>query len=169
MADKETAALPAAAPLGAGDILHIVQGGNSRKATPGQIRDHVDNYPARYLARGAAGSHITAAVIEEEFALSGASAVSSQKIWARQLCLGVSVRVTQAITGAPSFGVGIAGEPTKFGGSLGVSLGSTNIGIIGPTPFYSDTPIVITPTSGVFTGGLVRISIHVLGFGAPMS
>lgn len=70
-------------------------------------------------------------------------------------------------TGATSYDCGIAGETSKFGGSLGVAAGSTNVGIIGPQAFYDDTPIVLTAQGGNFTGGSVRIAIHYLTLGVP--
>jgi hypothetical protein len=67
-----------------------------------------------------------------------------------------SLLVGTAVTRAPSLGVGVCGNTTQFGGSLGTSAGSNNSGIIGPTAFYSPTNIAITATSGSFTGGTAR-------------
>ena len=69
--------------------------------------------------------------------------------------------------GATSYDCGIAGEPAKFGGSLGVASGSTNVGVIGPQAFYAPTPIVLTANGGNFTGGDVRIAIQYLLPTAP--
>ena len=85
----------------------------------------------------------------------------------RAIVLGVSTRTVTAITGATSYDCGIAGEPTKFGGSLGVAEGSTNAGVIGPQAFYADTPIRLTANGGDFTGGAVRIAIHYATVGVP--
>ena len=74
-----------------------------------------------------------------------------------------------SLTGASSYDCGIAGEPSKFGGSLGAAAGSTNSGVIGPTAFYSDTPIRLTANGGNFTGGKVRIAVHTLTCGVPLS
>jgi hypothetical protein len=81
---------------------------------------------------------------------------------AGSICLGVSARTVAAITGATSYGVGVAGNTTQFGNTLGAAAGSTNFGIIGPTAFYSNTSVVITANGGNFTGGSVRISIHIV-------
>lgn len=85
----------------------------------------------------------------------------------RAIVLGVSSRTVTAITGATSYDCGIAGEPSKFGGSLGVAAGSTNRGVIGPQAFYADTRIRLTARGGSFTGGAVRIAIHTLTVGLP--
>ena len=61
----------------------------------------------------------------------------------------------------------MSGNATQFGGSLGIAAGSNNSGIIGPTGFYSPTPVVITATSGSFTGGTVRIAIQYALFNVP--
>jgi Protein of unknown function (DUF2793) len=108
-------------------------------------------------------------IIEEELTLSGASATSATAIPNGSICFGVSERVTQAVTGASSFKIGISGELNKFGDLLGLSLGSTNFGIIGPTAFYADTPVAITANGSDFTGGKVRLAIHVLRVTPPQS
>ena len=108
-------------------------------------------------------------IIEEELALSGASATSSLSIPNGSISFGVSERVTEAVTGASSFKVGIPGETAKFGDLLGLSPGSTNFGIIGPTAFYADTPVVVSANGADFTGGKLRLAIHVLRVTPPQS
>lgn len=107
-------------------------------------------------------SAIEAEVLEEELVLSGATVDSSVTIPARAIVLGVSTRTVSGVTGAASYDCGIAGEASKFGGSLGVALGSSNSGVIGPTAFYAPTPVRLSANGGVFTGGRVRVSIHIL-------
>ncbi len=109
-----------------------------------------------------AGAATSVCVAEEELSLSGSYAESSVVIPNRAIVLGVSTRTTESITGASSYDCGISGEASKFGGSLGVSAGSTNSGVIGPTAFYSDTPVRLSANGGDFTGGKVRIAIHYL-------
>ncbi|AUM72951.1 DUF2793 domain-containing protein [Paracoccus jeotgali] len=120
------------------------------------------------VAREANGATTGIAVLEETLTgLTGASVDSSIAIPDRAIVLGVSVRTVTAVLGASSYDCGIAGEPSKFGGSLGVAAGSSNIGVIGPTAFYADTPVRLTANGGAFTGGAVRIAIHYLSCGAP--
>ncbi len=122
------------------------------------------------VAEGAAGSATDMVVAEELLSgLSGASVASTVTIPNRAIVLGVSTRTVTAITGATSFDCGISGETSKFGGSLGIAAGSTNVGVIGPQAFYSVTPIVLTANGGNFTGGAVRTAIHYLLPGAPQS
>jgi hypothetical protein len=115
------------------------------------------------------GASLAIKILEEELTLSGASGASTIVIPNGSICFGVSERVTEAVTGASSFKVGISGEPNKFGDLLGLSLASTNFGIIGPTAFYANTPIIVTANGSNFTGGKVRLAIHVLQVTPPQS
>ena len=124
--------------------------------------------PAVEVARGPSGSSIGLHVDEELLTgLSGASVTSTIAIPDRAIVLAVSTRTVAAVLGATSYDCGIAGEPAKFGGSLGVATDSTNVGVIGPQAFYAATPIVLTANGGNFTGGDVRIAIQYLLPTAP--
>ncbi len=120
------------------------------------------------LAQAPSGAAIGVHVVEELLTgLSGASVTSTITIPDRAIVLAVSTRTVSAITGASSYDCGIAGTPAKFGGSLGINAGSTNVGVIGPQAFYAPTPIVLTANGGSFTGGDVRIAIQYLLPTAP--
>jgi hypothetical protein len=106
-------------------------------------------------------------ILEQELSLSGASVATTVAIPSRAIVLGVSTRTTAAITGAASYSCGVTGEAGKFGASLGVAKNASNIGVIGPTAYYADTPVVITAAGGAFTGGKVRVSIQVMRFDPP--
>lgn len=106
-------------------------------------------------------------ILEQEVTLSGASVATSVAIPSRAIVLGVSTRTSVAITGATSYSCGVAGEAGKFGASLGVAKNASNVGVIGPTAYYVDTPVVITAAGGAFTGGKVRVSIQVMRFDPP--
>ncbi len=106
-------------------------------------------------------------IAEEEITLSGAFTDSTMVIPNRAIVFAVSTRTIQAVTGASSYDCGISGETSKYGGSLGGATNSTNIGVTGPTPFYSDTAIRLTANTANFTGGKVRIAIHMTVFNAP--
>jgi hypothetical protein len=106
-------------------------------------------------------------ILEQEVTVSGASTATSIAIPSRAIVLAVSTRTTVAVTGAASYNCGIAGDASKFGGSLGVAKNANNVGVIGPTAFYSDTPVLLTAVGGSFVAGKVRVAIHVLRFDAP--
>ena len=116
------------------------------------------------LAAAPNGAESRFVTVEEELTLSGASTSSTIEIPDRAIVFCVSTRTTEAVTGVWQYHCGIAGEAEKFGGYLGIALGSTNAGVIGPQAFYADTPIVITANgdTGSFTGGKVRIALHYL-------
>lgn len=120
------------------------------------------------VARSANGGTTGVAVLEETLSgLSGATLNSTIVIPNRAILLGVSSRVVTAITGATSFSCGLAGEVDKFGGSLGIAAGSTNVGVIGPQAFYANTAIRLTANGANFSGGAVRIAIHYLTCSVP--
>ncbi len=116
------------------------------------------------------GGAIRLVALEQELTLTGAFVDATTAVIAdRMIVLAVASRTTQAITGATSYGVGVAGNTSQFGGSLGIALGSNNIGVIGPTAFYANTPIRVTATGGNFAGGKVRVVVYALAFTAPTS
>ncbi len=98
--------------------------------------------------------------VDELISVSGSFTESTLIIPSRAIVFCAATRVVEAVTGASSYGCGISGETSKFGGSLGVAMGSNNAGVIGPTAFYSDTPVRLTANGGNFTGGKVRLSLH---------
>ena len=119
------------------------------------------------LAASPRRAAIAARVMEEDVALSGAFIETAAAIPARAIVLGVSTRTITAVSGAASYDCGIAGEPSKFGGSLGIAAGSSNVGVIGPTAVYAPTPVRLTANGGSFTGGAVRVAFHLLVWTAP--
>lgn len=117
------------------------------------------------------GGRVTIRAKEEELTLAGAFVETADAAFIpdRAIVLGVSSRTTQAIAGATSYGVGISGDTTKFGNLLGAALGSTNVGVIGPTAFYADTKVRITANGPNFTAGKVRLACYFLEMSAPAS
>jgi len=106
-------------------------------------------------------------ILEQEVTVMGASTATSIVIPSRAIVLAVSTRTTAAVTGAASYNCGVSGDASKFGGSLGVAKNSSNIGVVGPTAYYADTPVLLTAVGGNFVTGKVRIAIHVMRFDAP--
>jgi hypothetical protein len=116
------------------------------------------------IALTAHGGRITLRAKEEELTLTGAYVETADTAFIpdRAIVLGVASRTTMVITGATSYGVGIAGETGKFGDYLGIALNSTNIGVIGPSGFYANTKVRVTANGGDFTGGKVRLVVYFL-------
>jgi Protein of unknown function (DUF2793) len=123
------------------------------------------------IALTAHGGRVTLRAKEEELTLSGAfvETADASFIPDRAIVLGVAARTTLAIAGATSYGVGVSGEPAKFGNLLGIALDSSNIGVIGPTAYYADTRVRITANGGSFTTGKVRLTVYFLEMSAPTS
>jgi Protein of unknown function (DUF2793) len=121
------------------------------------------------VALTSGGGRVTPRAKEEELTLSGAYAETTDSAFIpdRAVVLGVASRTTLAITGATSYAVGTAANTTQFGDSLGVALGSTNIGVIGPTGFYADTKVRVTANGGSFSAGKVRVVVYFIEMSAP--
>jgi hypothetical protein len=128
-----------------------------------------DNIWRNGIAFTAHGGRVTLRAKEEELTLSGAFTETTDAAFIpdRAIVLGVASRTTQAITGATSYGVGVSGDATKFGGLLGISLSASNVGVIGPTAYYADTRVRVTATGGSFTGGKVRLIVYFMEMSAP--
>ncbi len=82
----------------------------------------------------------------------------------RSIVLAVNTRVINAVTGSvTTFGVGVSGDTSRYGNGIGKATDSTNIGLTyHPVSYYSDTPLLLTPDAGAFTGGLVRLNVQYL-------
>jgi hypothetical protein len=121
-------------------------------------------------AQGVNGALFKLAVLEQIVTgLSGANVTAGTQIPAGALVVGCASRVTTAITGATSFSVGYTGSTNAFGSGLGVAIGSSNEGLIGPNPFYSATNLILTASGSNFTAGAVRLALAYLTLGAPTS
>jgi hypothetical protein len=121
------------------------------------------------IALTANGGRVTLRAKEAEVTLSGAYVDTTDAAFIpnRAIVLGVAARTTLAVTGATSYGVGVAGDTTKFGNLLGITLGSTNVGVIGPTAYYADTAVRVTANGANFTAGKVRLVCYFLEMTAP--
>lgn len=120
------------------------------------------------LAEGALGSRTRVGAIEASVTgLSGSSVTTALTIPAGALVIGVSARVTTAITGATGFALGIAGEPAAFGAGFGIGAGSLAQLPITPRAFALATPVRVSAEAGSFTGGALRLACHTLSIGAP--
>ena len=108
------------------------------------------------------GEYLRVEQKSQDITVSGAFTDSTIQIPDRAILLTVNVRVLTAITGATSLGVGVAGDTTKFGNFIGIALDSTNIGVIGPTAYYSNTSLRLTANGSNFTAGVVRTTMQYL-------
>lgn len=118
--------------------------------------------------RGDVGGSLTGAslglVIREATVTlaSGTSQTAAALIPTGAIVLGVASKTTIAITGASSYMVGLSAGTSEFGSGLGLAVGSTNLGMVGPFAVYADTGVVVTRAGGAFTGGGVRLAAMLL-------
>ncbi len=110
----------------------------------------------------ASNASIRLRIIETEHTITaGATNSVALSIPDRAIVLGVTARVSLAITGATSWSVGVAADAARYGNSIGVALNSTLNGVSGtPTAYYGVTPLLLTAAGGNFTGGKVKLAIH---------
>ena len=93
----------------------------------------------------------------------GAVSVSVNVIPANTLVFGVTGRVSSAVTGTlTSWQLGIDGvSPNRYGSGLGLAQGSFARGLTSsPLAYYVDTPLTLTAEGGAFSGGTVRLAVH---------
>lgn len=100
---------------------------------------------------------------------SGATVTVAALIPANSIVIGVTARVTTAITGATSFDIGDGTTANLFGDDVAVALNTTSQNTIAPTRYATATNVVLTANGGNFTGGAVRLTVHFLTLVAPTS
>lgn len=122
---------------------------------------------ATQAARSANGAATSLLVIEEEHTLAAAmTSDTTLQIPDKAVVIGVTGRVTQAITGATSWDLGVAADTSRYGNTIGIALGSTVNGVSGtPTAYYANTSLRLTANGAAFTAGKVRVAIHYLLLG----
>ncbi|WP_421863739.1 DUF2793 domain-containing protein [Parvibaculum sp.] len=118
---------------------------------------------------GSSGAETRLTIVQGEHEVgTGASSDTSFLIPDRAIVLGVTGIVTEAITGAASWKLGVADDAARYGNTIGIAEGSTVVGPSGmPTAYYGATAIRVTAEGGDFTGGKVRLAIHCLEMTGP--
>jgi hypothetical protein len=109
------------------------------------------------------GASTQTRVLEFEHAIStGNENTTSAAIPAGAQVLGVTGRVTAAISGTlTGWRVGVAGSDNRYGSGLGLGLNSYLAGLSGsPVTYYSDTPLLLSAEGGSFSGGSLRLALH---------
>jgi hypothetical protein len=92
------------------------------------------------------------------------------EIPAGAILLGVTARVTVAITGTTTFDLGTAATADKFGDNVSSTATTTRVGSVAPELVAAATKIRITPdTTPSDNAGRVRITIHYIDLTAATS
>jgi hypothetical protein len=122
------------------------------------------------LTMSAHGAGLKAGLVEVDHAVTaGAVSQTVVLIPAGAMVLGVTARVTEAITGTlSSWALGSAGAEDRFGAGLGVAAGSWARGVLSsPMTYWAPEPLILTASGGSFAGGAVRIAVHYLELSPP--
>lgn len=109
-------------------------------------------------------------IIEIDHVLgAGATSTIAAAIPAHSMVIGVTGRITSAISGTLSdWKIGVSGADSRYGDSLGVALGSWVRGLTSaPQTYYVDADLLLTGNGGDFSGGQVRIAVHLMRLGIP--
>jgi hypothetical protein len=102
-------------------------------------------------------------------AFTGATRTATALIPANCIVIGVSCRVTTAITGATSFDIGDGTTANLFADDVAVALGTTSNLVITPRVYSAATNVVCTANGSNFTAGAVRLTVHYMRIVAPTS
>jgi hypothetical protein len=98
--------------------------------------------------------------------MSGASVTLTNIIPAGAVVVGVTCKVTTAITGATSFQIGTAADPDRFGAAVAIALATTsdNRNWTSGTVecFPAATSLILTANGSNFTAGAVYVSVQYL-------
>lgn len=99
----------------------------------------------------------------------GTEVTTDPVIPANAVVLGVSGIVTEAITGtATHWRLGVPGGAGRYGSGLGLGLGSWVQGVTGqPQAYYGPTELVLEAEGGAFSGGHIRLAIHMFRLVIP--
>jgi len=100
--------------------------------------------------------------------LSGGSTIVPNILPANAMVLTVQGIVTQEITGATGFQVGVTGSLTRYADVDATAVGSTFTPANGtetaPRLYLTNTNAIVTAKGGSFTGGQMRIVVHYIAF-----
>ena len=101
-------------------------------------------------------------IIEIDHAVaSGPSSTAAGAIPDKAIVLGVTGRVTEAITGATGWKLGTADGIDRYGSGLGTARNAYAHGVSGtPLAYYGGTDLVLTAEGADFAGGRVLLAVH---------
>ncbi|MDO5659291.1 MAG: DUF2793 domain-containing protein [Paracoccus sp. (in: a-proteobacteria)] len=116
------------------------------------------------------GSALQARVIEGEVTLGTGEAQSSDLVIPNAaMVIGAAARVVEPMTGSlSSWSLGTEGAPDRFGQGLGLVAGAWARGMLSqPVTYWEPQPLVLTAQGGSFTGGRVRLAVHLFELRLP--
>lgn len=128
-----------------------------------------DDWRAGALTLSPSGAGLVAGMCEADHVIQpGGSHNSAVVIPAQAMVFGVTSRVLETVTGTSAWRIGTQGALDRFGSGLGPQAGSWGHAMLGwPMAYYANTPLIVSPSGGSFTGGRVRIALHFLEIMLP--
>ena len=106
-------------------------------------------------------------VHEEHVIVAGSHSETAVIIPERSILLGVTGLVSQEITGPPTFSVGVAADPQRFGNGIGTGVNSQLNSVVTPYASYTGTAVRLTADGADFTGGRVQLCAHIVRMQIP--
>ncbi len=98
----------------------------------------------------------------------GPTSTAAGAIPDKAIVLGVTGRVTEAITGASGWSLGTADGIDRYGSGIGTGLNSFVHGVSGtPLAYYGGTDLLLTAEGADFSGGRVLLAIHLMRLVPP--
>jgi uncharacterized protein DUF2793 len=117
------------------------------------------------------GAGTTWQVVEFDHAITaGSTNVTGVSIPAQAQVVGVTGRVVSGLSGPGLIGwrIGVSGSDNRYGAGLGIQLNSYLVGLSGtPVTYYASTPLLLSAEGGSFTGGTLRLALHLVGLQPP--
>lgn len=126
---------------------------------------------ARAIVVSARGAATVENILEFDHTIvTGATNSTSVVIPKQAQVVGITGRVIAAVTGTSVTGwrIGVSGAADRYGTGLGKALNSYVVGLSGaPVTYYADTPLLISAEGGSFSGGKLRIAVHLVQLVPP--
>ena len=120
-------------------------------------------------ASSPAGAATVSEILEIDHVIgSGPTSSVVEAIPDKAVVLGVTGRVTQAITGATGWKLGTGDGADRYGSGIGVALNSFAHGVSSsPLAYFGGTDLILTAEGADFTGGRVLLAIHLMRLVPP--
>lgn len=122
------------------------------------------------LAFSPAGAATLARIVEVEHEVgAGATSTTLPVIPDKAVVHGVTGRVLETLGGVAAWTLGTPDGFDRYGSGIGAAAGAFAHGVSGtPLAYFGGTPLMLTAEGGSFTGGRVRLSVHLLELQPPL-
>lgn len=116
------------------------------------------------------GAGVAIQVKEFEHSVSGGTSNATiPAIPSHCIVFGITGRVVADISGSlTGWTLGVADSPSRYGTGLRLAAGAWVYGLTGqPLSYFEETPLVLSAENGTFSGGHLRLAVHLLRLGVP--